>query len=317
MDSSSSSQQQQQPSFSPNPLVPQAILLLALFNEPISSRILQANAFMKIFYSLFLLCHRIFTISLLLYASTKLFVYVVSSLAFAAGYDAKHRDGRQPDRWTAREMAASLHWMIAFALSSAAWSRPSGSSSIWGTLEEIIAVLPFALCAPPVTIQMLSILAYAVRTYLWSRDRAKQNNISRPLPFPTFEYVLTTVLSIVAIIMAVAVARMDSVYNREGPGYFRNLCAILSVILKVFAWSHFDRTIVCLLFPYSRLGSWAEGGSSTGTKCYSDQFVRDVSTLKKYLICTKRHGFPFFQPKQYMTSILFLMATRLHYTPLA
>lgn len=228
MDSSSSSQQ---PPFAPNPAVSLGVLLLALSNQPIVSRILQANAFMKILYSAFLLCHRTATIVLLLYATTKLLVYVVSSLGFVRRLYAKHNDGRQPLGWTVREMAASVHWIIAFAFTSAAWSRPSGSSFIWGTLEEIIAVLPFALCAPPVTIQLLSLLSFVGHVYLWSRDRAEQNNTSRPSPYSNFEYVLITVSSVVAIMTAVFVARMDTVHNREGP----HLCAILPVLLKVLA----------------------------------------------------------------------------------
>ncbi len=204
---------------------------MALFNQPLSSRILHANPFMKIIYRVFLLCNRIATIVLLLYATTKLLAYVVSSLGFVRRLYAKHNDGRQPLGWTVGEMVASVHWIIAFALSSAAWSRPSGSSFIWGTLEEIIAVLPFALCAPPVTIQLLSLLSFVHHVYLWSRDRAEQNIASRPSPYSNFEYVLMAVSSVVSIMTAVSVARMDTIHNREGP----NLCAILPVLLKVLA----------------------------------------------------------------------------------
>ncbi|KAK0231537.1 hypothetical protein IW262DRAFT_489527 [Armillaria fumosa] len=73
--------------------------------------------------------------------------------------------------------------------------------------------------------------------YLWSQGRAGQINVSRSSSLSSIEYIFMTLLSIVTILVAVTVARLDPVYNREGPGLasLRNFCAALFIILKALA----------------------------------------------------------------------------------
>ncbi|KAK0448110.1 hypothetical protein EV421DRAFT_1785798 [Armillaria borealis] len=229
------SSQRRRPSIPPILVILLATLLFTFFKTHILSRIPQLNALVKIADRVLLFCNRILTTSLMLLATTRLLVHAASSFAFVARYMREQPDGRRPRCWTTREVAASLCWKIGFALASASCSRPNGSSFIRGTTEEIIAVLPFALCAPPVTIELMSLWSLTHYVYLWSRGRVGQINISRSSPLSSIEYILMTLLSTVTILVAAAVARLDPVYNREGPGSLRNLCAVLSIILKALA----------------------------------------------------------------------------------
>lgn len=85
--------------------------------------------------------------------------------------------------------------------------------------------------------ELMLLLSLTRDIYRWSRGRAGQIDVSRSSPLSGIVYISMTLLSIIAILVAIAIARLDLVYNREGPGLasLRNFCAALSIVLKVLA----------------------------------------------------------------------------------